>query len=274
MRIHRMAFFLGCLTILIWLGVSPANAQQRDPQQDIWEEDLATAPQPWWRQWLDDKTMDRIMKGIEQRDPAKAKELAELRKNNLEEFKEELVQQGRQEVEQISREAHEARRQKDQAEFVEWLKANYPKEEEALTKSKEKDPQLYIKSFDRLRTQFGPMFDASKSNPELANVLKEDFELKKRRDDLVARIRNETADDKKQALGKELRDVEFRRYDLIVRRKEMAYERLQKKLEDLQKQINDSRNQIGKWKDPTVKQKNVQQHLESLTEGKITFKWD
>jgi CHAD domain-containing protein len=54
----------------------------------------------------------------------------------------------------------------------------------------------------------------------------------------------------------------------------MAYEQLQKKLEDIQKQIKDSRTEIGKWKDAGVKQKNVQQHIESLTEGKIAFKWD
>jgi hypothetical protein len=257
-----------------FLGTSQAGAQQRDPQQDIWEEEPTTSPQPWWRRWLDDQTMDRIMKGIQQRDPAKAKELAELRKKNVEEFKEELVQQGRQEIDQISHERFEARVQKEQADFVEWLKANYPKEAEALAKIKEKDPQLYVKNYDRLMNQYGSIFQASKSNPELATLLKEDFDLRKKRDDLVAKIRNEKSQEKKQALGAELRDVVSRRYDLIVRRKEMAYEQLQKKLEDLQKQIKDSRTEIGKWKDAGVKQKNVQQHMESLTEGKGAFKWD
>jgi hypothetical protein len=272
MRIHRMVSFVGGLVVLIGLGISPGGAQQRDPQQDIWEEE--TAPQPWWRRWLDDQNMDRIMKGIQQRDPAKAKELAELRKKNVEEFKEELVQQGGKEIEQIGREQMEARHQKDQAEFVDWLKTNYPKDADALAKMKEKDPQLYVKSYDRLMTQYGPIFRASKSNPELASLLKEDLDLKKKRDDLVTKIRNEKAQDKKQALGAELRDVVSRRYDLIVRKKEMAYEQLQTKLEGLQKQIQESKAEIGKWKAPRTKQQNVQQHIESLTEGKIAFKWD
>lgn len=273
MRAHRIASFLGCLTIAVGLLIaSQAGAQQRDPQEDIWEEEPAPS-QPPWQRWLDDQTIDRIMKGIQQRDPTKAKELTDLRKKNVDEFKQELIQQGGKEIEQITREQMEARRQKDQAEFADWLKANYPKDAEVLTKAKEKDPQVYLKSYDRLWLQYGSIFQA-RSSPELMALLKEDLELRKKRDDLVGKIQQEKAQDKKQALGAELRNVVFRRYDIIVRRKEIAYEQLQKKLEALQKRIQESQTQIRKWKDPGTKQKNVQQHVESLTEGKVTFKWD
>jgi hypothetical protein len=274
MRIHRITSFLSCLTIVVGLlGVSQARAQQRDPQEDIWEEEPTTPP-PWWQRWLDDQNMDRIMKGIQQRDPAKAKELAELRKKNIDEFKEELVQQGRQEVEQISRESHEARRQKDQAEFVEWLKTNYPQDANALSKMKEKDPSLYIKTFDRLRGQYSPIFDASKTNPELASLLKENLDLRKRSAQLIAKYREEKSSEKKKELVSQLRDIVSRRYDLIVRRKEMGYEQLQKKVQDLQKQIGSSQVEIRKWKDPGTKQKNIEQHMDALIEGKVPFKWD
>ncbi len=274
MRIHRIASFLGCLTMMVGLlSVTQASAQQRDPQEDIWEEEPTTPP-PWWQRWLDDQNMNRIMKSIQQRDPVKAKELAELRKKNIDEFKEELVQQGRQEVEQISQEFREARRQKDQAEFVDWLKTNYPQDANALAKMKVKDPSLYVKTFDRLRGQYSVIFDASKSNPELANLLKENLELRRKSLQLIATYRDEKSADKKKELAAQLREAVSRRYDLILRRKEMSYEQLQKKVEDLQKQIQDSKAQIRKWKEADVKKKNIDQHLEALIEGKAPFKWD
>ncbi len=274
MRIHRIVFFLGCLVLVVGgLAAAQAGVQPRDSQQDIWQQEEANNPPQPWRRWLDDPTMDRIMKSIQQRDPAKAKELTELRKKNIDEFKDELVQQGKQEIDQISRERMEARHQKDQAEFTDWLKTNYAREAEALTKAKEKDPQLYVKSYDSLWSQYGSIFQA-RSNPELMALLKEDLDLKKKRDDLVRRIQQEKSQDKKQVLGVELRDIVSRRYDIIVRRKEIAYEQAMKKLAALQKQIQDSQSAIGRWKDPSVKQKNIQLHVESLTEGKVSFKWD
>ena len=275
MRIHRIGSLLGCLALpIVFLTAPVAGAQQQDSQEDIWEEESPAPMHPWWYRWLNDETMDRIMKGIEQRDPAKAKELAKLREKDIEEFKDELGQHGRQEIEQISRERFEAHRQREQADFLQWLKTNYPKEEEALSKVKEKDPQLYVRCYERLMGQYRRIFDADRSNPELGALLKEDLELRKRRDSLIQKIRSEKSEERKQALGAELQDVVSQRYDVIVRRKELAYEQLQKKLEGLQKQLQDSKAEIGKWKDPRVKHQNVQQHIESLTEGKIAFKWD
>ena len=42
------------------------------------------------------------------------------------------------------RERLEARRQERNTKFLEWLKANYPTEEQALAKLKERDPQSYL----------------------------------------------------------------------------------------------------------------------------------
>jgi hypothetical protein len=252
------------------LSVSQASAQQRDPQDDIWQEEPGQTPTPWWQRWLDDQNINRIMKGIQQRDPAKARELTDLRKKNVDEFKEELVKAGKQEIDLISREKVEAH----QAEFIEWLKGNYPQDANALSKMKEKDPQLYTKNFDRLRNQYGPMFDASKSNPELSNLLKDNFELRKRSMQLVASYRSEKSAEKKKELIAQLRDTVSRRYDLIVRRKEMGYQQALKKLDELHKQIDSSQAELRRWKDPSVKQKIVDQRLGDITEGKAPFKWD
>ncbi len=105
---------------------------------------------PWWQRPLPNDVVDRIMQGLQKRDPAKAKQLSELRQKDPEKFEGQLRAQGQPELDQIIRERLDARRQERNTKFVEWLKANYPSEEQALTKLKGGDPQLYIGTFDRL----------------------------------------------------------------------------------------------------------------------------
>lgn len=272
------ALLLAAVLLTGGLRAVPARAQtdSRDTATDIWDEESSSPLYPWWYRWLSDETIDRIMKGIEQRDPAKAKELTELRKKDAERFKAELGQHGRKEIEEISRERFETRRQRRNAEFIEWLKANYPEDETQLAKVKEKDPQLYVKNFEHLLEQYGHIFDAYSTNPELGAVLKEDYNLRKRRDEILRQMQREQSDARKQALGTELQDIVGRRYDLIVRRKEIAYEQLQKKIEEMQRQIKESKDEIARWQKPEVKRENVRKRVEALTEGlnKRGFKWD
>jgi hypothetical protein len=91
---------------------------------------------------------------------------------------------------------------------------------------------------------------------------------------LYRQIRNEKSEAKRQALGIELQDVIAKRYDLIVRQKEIAYEQLLKKLDELHRQVRESRDEIGKWRDPKIKQENVKQRMQDLTDNKVRFKWD
>jgi len=242
--------------------------------EDIWEDEPRRGRPPHWYRWFSDETVERVMKGLQQRDPAKARELAALRKKDPERFKSELGKHGRPEIEQISRERYEAWRQKKQADFTKWLKANYAKEEKDLASLKEKAPQLYVKRYEHLLAKYGRIFEADSSNPELGAVLKEDLELKNRRDELVRRLQQEKSQAKRQALGVELQEVVARRYDLIVRRKRIAYEHLQKKLEGLQKQIRNSKDEINRWQDGKTRQQNIKRRIESLTGGQKGFKWD
>jgi hypothetical protein len=257
-----------------FLAPRPAAAETKGAKNDIWRDEPTEAWRPWWQRDLTDDVVNRIMKGIQQRNPAKAKELSELRQKDPERFKAELREQGRPEMDQITSERLEARRQERNAKFLEWLKNNYPAEEQALSKLKEASPQLYVTSFERVMNQYRYIFDAASSNPELGNVLKEDLDLKRRAMELCKQIRGEKSDAKKQALGAEFQEVIARRYDLIVRRKEIAYEQLQKKLDELQKQVRESKDEITKWRDEKVRQENIKQRIKTLTDEKGRFKWD
>lgn len=274
MRLGRLATFL--LGIALAGGLTTAvltAAEAKQERDDIWKDESKETRAPWQRD-LTPEQIDRIMQGIQQRDPAKAKTLNELRQKDPERFKAEVREQGRPEIEQMMRERWEARRQERNNRFLEWLKVNYPAEEQTLAKLKERDPQLYLSAFDNAMNRYGYIFEAESSNPELGAVLKEDLDLRKKSDDLCCRLRDEKSEAEKQAIGLELQEVVARRYDLIVRRKEIAYELLLKRLEELQKQVTESKDDIARYKDAKIKQENVRQRIQDLTENKVRFKWD
>jgi len=274
MQLLRVAAFLAGFAMAGGVAAAqPATAESKQAKNDIWKDEPKETP-PSWQRDLSKDVVEKIMKGLQQRDPAKANELSELRQKDPERFQAQLRQLGQPELDQNIRDRLETRRQERNAKFVEWLKANYPKEEQALAKLKETDPQLYISSFDRLMKQYGYIFEANNSSPEMGAVLKADFELKTRADELWRQIRNEKSDAKKQALGMELQDVIAKRYDLIVRRKEIACEQLLKKLNDLQNQVQETKGEIATWRDPKIKQENVKRRVQALTENKVRFKWD
>lgn len=275
MPLRRIAMLLSVAALAAG-AVNTGLARPRpeeSAQGDIWE-DEGRRPRSWWMPRLSDEVIDRIMKGLEKRDPEKAKELAKLRKKDPEKFKIELVTHGRPELRQIGRERFEEQRRRERAEFLEWLKTNFPDEEKKLASLREKDAKLYGKAFEHIWSQFSRIFRTERYNPELAAVLKEDYELKTRRDELLHRIRHERSATKRQELGVDLQNVVARRYDLIVRQKEIAYEQLLRKLEELQQQIQDSRTEISKWKDEQIKQENVRHRIKALTESRIRFSWD
>jgi len=275
MQSRRLAASFAALTLIGGLAaLGSATNEPKQTKQDIWQDEPRESRQTWWRRDLSEDTINKIMEGLRKRDPAKAKELEKLKAKDPERFKVELREAGQPEIDQITRDYWETRRQQRNAEFVEWLKANYPSQEKELAGLKEKDPKLYITSFERLMDEYGPIFEAAKANPELGAVLKEDHDLKRRVSELCRRLRAEKADAKKQELGAELQEAVARRYDLIVRRKEIACEQLLKRLQELQKQVIESKDDIAKYKDDRVKQENVRQRVLTLTENKVQFKWD
>lgn len=270
MQLRRAAVIVAGITLAFGLtAVALAAAEDKQPKNDIWKDEPKSS-----QRGLSNDQIEQIMKGIQQRDAEKAKALTELRQKDPVRFMNELRTQGRPELDQMFRERMEARRQDRNSKFLEWLKVNYPAEEQTLAKLKEGDLQVYMVSFESVRDRYGYIFDAESSSPELAAVLKEDLTLRKKSEELCARHRNDKSDAEKQKIGAELQEVIARRYDLIVRRKEIAYEQLLKRLEGLQKQVTDSKDDIAKYKDEQIRRENVRQRVEALVGGKVQFKWD
>jgi len=223
---------------------------------------------------LTDEEIDQIMKGLKKREPAKAKELAELREKDPEKFKVELRRQGGEEFGKIMKERMENFWRKRRAEFVDWLGKNYSKEAEELAKLKDKEPELYLKKYNILRDRYWHIFEEEKRDPEFARVLKEDLELKQRQYELLRAIKAAKSDSQRKGLTADLETVVSRRYDLIVKQKEIMYERLLKWLEELKNRVKESRTEIKKWQDEEFKVENVKKRLKDLTEGTPRFEWD
>ncbi len=274
MRLGRVVPLLAGIALAGGLITTAVAADEpKQERNNIWK-DEPRETRPPWQPDLTNEQIERILKGIQGRDPAKAKALTELRRKDEDRFRTELREQGRPEIDQIFRERWEARRQERNNRFIEWLKVNYPAEEQTLAKLREGDTQLYLAAFDNVMSRYGYIFEAENASPELGTVLKEDLELRKRSDELCCRLRNEKSDAKRQALGTELTEIVSRRYDLIVRRKEIAYEQLLKRLDELQRQLTESKDDIAKFKDAQIKRENVRQRIRDLTENKVRFKWD
>lgn len=274
-----MAAVIMVCSLPCW-GAEKDQKSEEQQKEDIWVEGEPRGPgrgpgRGPRRFELTDEEIDRVMKALKESDPAKAKELAELRVKDPNQFQAELRTHGREEVGKIIRERIETWRQRWRTEFLEWLQKNYRREAEELERLKQRDPDLYVDKFDLTMEKYRPIWVAvRRGNTELAEVLKEDLELKERRAELLRAIKVAKSEKEKKELTGQLQEVVSRRYDLIVKQKEMAYERLLRWLKELQNRINKSRAEIANWKDEKFKAENVKQRLKDLTEGSPKLNWD
>ena len=264
-------------------------------EQSIWTEDENRGPGPGQgpgpgpergprrgpgrgRFDLTDEEINRIMEGLKERSPEKAKELEQMREKDPEKFQQELRRHASDEFGKVVRERMEKRmeqwRQQRHAEFIEWLQKSLPKDAEELAKLKERDPELYGKKYDLAWRNYGRIFEESRRSPELAEILLEDFNLQKRTEELSAKIKAASNEKEKKKLTAELEEVVGLRYDLIVRKKQIAYARLLEWLEELQNRIKESRSELSIWQDPKTKAENVKERVEYLLEEKKGFRWD
>jgi len=254
--------------------VAAQNAQSTD-QQSIWtageQRDTGRGSR---RYELTEEEIDRVLNELTKRDPKQATELKKLRKKDPEKFRAELREHAREEYGKVVRERIEKWRQQRRADFLEWLAKNAPKEREELAKLENKDADLYSKKYSLIQRKYGQIYDESRRSPELAEVLLEDLQLQKKRDEIVKKIKAAKNDEQRQKLTAQLEEVVGLRYDLIVRRKQITYERLLKWLGELQERIKKSRAEIVDAQKKEIKEKNVKERTKQLLEGEKGFRWD
>jgi DNA repair exonuclease SbcCD ATPase subunit len=159
-------------------------------------------------------------------------------------------------------------------EYIEWLKKNFPEEAKRLTRLHEKDPENleeYIQQFIDSRDKFGEIMEAQERNPELAEILKEEFELKRDRAKLLEKIRTAQGKQRKELMQK-LEELVNIRFDLIVRKKQLRYEHLRRRLERLQKEVKEREAEVEKLK--SKKAQFIKERVEGLTSKAEKMDWN
>jgi hypothetical protein len=284
------------IAVLLAAPLPCAAAEKAD--ETVWSEDgperdnKSLEPQP--------QRVEHIMNRLAETDPEKAKELEKLRKEDPEKFKAEIREIIR---EQFSRRLRNHAEQKPgrrfqhgmdmpgmeprgpgefgmgmeqmydrHAEYLEWLGKNYPEEADKLTALKSKNPELYMKELRLSYRKYGRIAEAAKENPQLAEVLKKDFELGKAQNELLKKIKAATNDNEKKELTQKLEGTLGQRFDLIMERKQIEYEHLRKKLERLKEEVQQSEGQVEKWKQ--LKGNIVKERLDKLLKQSEEFTWD
>jgi len=275
---NRVIFVIAAMVAIMVATAVPClaaqNAQETD-EQSIWTADEQREAGRGSRRYeLTDEEIDRVLQELKKRDPKQARELTKLREKDPERFRAELRDHAREEYGKVVRERIEKWRQQRRADFLEWLGKSVPKEFEELAKLENKDADLYSKKYALVQRKYGHIYDESRRSPELAEVLLEDLQLQKRRDEIIKKIKAAESDEQRQKLTAQLEEVVGLRYDLIVRRKQITYERLLKWLEELQNRIQKSKAEIADALKKEIKEKNVKERTKQLLEGEKGFRWD
>ncbi len=286
------------MVVVLLTAAPPCGAVEKE-EKSIWSEDKPGHGHKRFE--LTDEKIEHIMSRLKETNAEKAEELEKLREEDLEKFKAELRETMRERFEKRFKEHRKERTGPHHggrpggggdmphmpgmhggmqpgmgmhwrhAEFLEWLRENYPEEAEKLAGLKEKKPKLHTRRIALTLKKYRRIFEAEKENPKLAEALKEDLVLKEQRDKLLRKIRA-ASDDKRGKLVERLEEVVSSRFDLIVKRKQIEYEQLRKKLRKLREQVKQSEAEVQKWKD--VKDKEIKQRLEELISRTEEFKWD
>jgi len=275
MELRRGIILILVMAAMTTVTILPCSSQEKEAEEDIWTEVEPRGPgggpgrggpgrggRGPGRYRTSEEEIDHFLKELKESDPAKAKELTTLREKDPEKFRDELRKTIR---EQFSKRI-ESWRNRWRAEFLEWLGKAVPKVARDLAKLKDTDPDLYAKKYEIVREKYRRIFDESKRNPDLAEVLMAELELEKRQELLVKEIKAAKSEKEKKKLTSQLEEVVGNKYDLIIAKKIIAYEFLLKRVEELQKELNRNREKIDKWKDEKIKAQNVKERLDELTE--------
>jgi len=250
---------------------------------------------------MSEERIGQFMEQIRQQDPQRADELEALRAQNPEQFRIELRNEfGRRFQQMRQRGGHpdmqpaqpqgpeqplaprgpmpggqggtiRERMENAHNELLTWLEKNDPQRADHLKELREKKPELYMSQILETMRKYEPIIRAEKTNPKLAEVLKEDMELLNKRDKLVEDIRF-AKDPEREKMVTELREVTSKRFDIIIAKKQLQYDELKARLEELKKEVEKRATELDKYK--ADKDKAVDDHVKELIEQSQKMRWD
>ena len=292
MELRRGIILILVMATIASVAIVPCYSEEKKSDKVIWEDDEQRGPGPGggpgrggpgrgergpgrgdrggpgrFRSREDE--VNRFLEELKESNPKKAEELEKLRKNNPDKFREELGKA----IRENWNKRFESWKRRWRAEFIEWLQEAAPKVAGELSRLKETDTDTYAKKYEIVREKYWRIYEESKRNPELAQVLLADIELDERQEALLKEIKATKSEREKKQLMSQLEEVVGNKYDLIIRRKQIAYESLLRRIAQLQEELNKSREEIINWQNVEIKTENVKQRLKELTEKPPKFRW-
>lgn len=238
-----------------------------------------------------DDYFENLLEKIKQDNPEEAARLEKLRDEDLKTFRREMrnvLRRQRPSMDSrrgadmekgmegpagmMNREKVRERMQARENELFSWLEKNEPEKAKELAALKTSDPPGYRRRMMFEMRNYRQIIEAEQTNPALAEVLKQDVDLKQKRNELLEKIKGTTNEKKKAELTKQLEEVIGQRFDIIVQKKQLKYEELQKRLEDLQQIVNKSQAELETLKSKKVEQ--TEKHLEELLSQSERIDWD
>jgi hypothetical protein len=159
-------------------------------------------------------------------------------------------------------------------EYMKWLKENYPDEATKLEQIKKENPEQINRAMMLSGMKYGRIYEASKENPQIAQILKEQLSLKEKRANLVRQIKAASDENRKIQFTTDLIKIVDRQFDLIVKHKQLVCEDLAKKLKDLNKELDKKKADIEKWKNPDFKNQKVRERVNELLAESEKFEWE
>jgi hypothetical protein len=208
---------------------------------------------------MPEKRAMNILKQIEAKDPALAKKLLEIKKTNPKKFREELSKAakkynlGKGSALDGHREKMRQWEQERNAEYIAWLKKNYPEEAARLEKIQKDTPRAFNRQMRESRKIYVQIMDMMSENPKIAENMKEQLEVINKRTVLIKRaasLANEikkAKGPKRDKLVKQLKDTLSIRIDLIVVLAKLKYEVLEEKIKQLNIQIAKQKKETEKF---------------------------
>ena len=250
----------------------PKAAAVSEKKEDIWNEFSFASEED---QKLTEKQIQEILDQLKKTDPPKAAQLEELRNKDTEKFiraiRDEVKKHEKNTPEPPKQEPWKEELYKKHEAFLAWFQKQYPQDHKELIGLQVENPEKYVQRFMDLVKLYDPIRKTEKPCPQLADAMKKNLELQKRRDALLLQIR--IASEEQQAkLVEELRSVISQRFDVILLEKQLQYDSIRKRLDDLANKVEVQAKELETLN--KNKEQSVKDRIDELLERTEKVDWN
>jgi hypothetical protein len=242
---------------------------------DIWEDHLV---HPFDAMVLTEQQIDRFLVRLSQSSPERAAELEKMRITQpqrfrweiREEFANRFFQRVIPPVDSAAKPAVPSipptppappsdASLKRYAELKSWLEKTYPQQANEL----KANPMPSESRMNELYNRYDPVMRAERTNPPLAEAMKEDIATQLRCDELLMEL--PYADEKgRETIIKELDELTAKRFDLIVLKRQLQNDQLRRRLERLSQELDKQKTELDTLK--KSKEQAVKDRVKELVE--------